>query len=410
MVAHPRADIAPAHDHGAPPPVASHVRWLLGLVLAPFVAVGLAGLIALWPPGQAGPRIDSQPRVDGTVVEVRGPPCPNGAGAQPCPAASVRLTAGDRAGTVVTAAVPEGPHAPRLAPGDRVVLLFAQAAPEGMQYEVVDFQRGLPLAVLAGAFALAVVALGRMRGLAALAGLVVTFAILLLFVLPAILAGSNPLLVAIVGSAVIMLVALYLTHGISARTTVAVIGTLASLVLTGLLAALAIRTSRFTGLATEEAAALGSFVAGVDLRGLLLAGVIIGSLGVLDDVTVTQATAVWEIRRADPTLRAPGLYRAAMRIGRAHVASTVNTLVLAYAGASLPLLLLFSASSQSANGVLTSEYVAQEVVRSLAGGLGLIAAVPVTTALAALVATRDAPRRRSRGARRAHRARRARHS
>jgi len=407
MVAHPRGDIAPAHDHGAPAPVARHVRWLLGLVLAPFVALALAGLIALWPAGQAGPRVDSQPRVDGTVAEVRGPPCPGGAGAQPCPAASVRLTSGDRAGAVVTATVPEGPHAPRLAPGDRVILLFAEAAPEEMQYEVVDFQRGLPLALLAAAFAVAVVALGRIRGLAALAGLVVTFAALLLFVLPAILAGSSPLLVAIVGSAVIMLVALYLTHGISARTTVAVIGTLASLVLTGLLAAFAIQASRLTGLATEEAAALGSFVAGVDLRGLLLAGVIIGSLGVLDDVTVTQASAVWELRRADPALGARGLYRAGMRIGRAHVASTVNTLVLAYAGASLPLLLLFSASPLSATSVLTSEYVAQEVVRSLAGALGLIAAVPITTALAALIATQYAPRRR---AQRAHRARRARHS
>jgi uncharacterized membrane protein len=420
MVAHPQGrhmpgELAHGHDHGhghnhdhSAPPATSRVRWLLGLTLAPLVLGTLVGIVALWPSSQdARPRVDSPPRVAGTVLAVDGPPCPVGQpDSPPCPAATVRLTAGDRAGAVVTASVPEGAHAPTLRPGDRVVLLVAPGAPADLQYEVVDFQRGAPLALLAAAFAVAVVALGRLRGIAALAGLAVTFAVLLLFVLPAILAGSSPLPVAIVGSAAIMLVALYLTHGVSARTTVAVIGTLASLVLTGLLAAAAIRASQFTGLGTEEAATLGAFVADVDLRGLLLAGVIIGSLGVLDDVTVTQASAVWELRRADPSRGARGLYQAGMRIGRAHVASTVNTLVLAYAGASLPLLLLFSASPLPITTVLTSEFVAQEVVRSLAGALGLIAAVPVTTALAALVAIEDRPRgragRRNRGSRASH--------
>jgi uncharacterized membrane protein len=412
MVAHPRGRHAPgapahghsvpAHDHDRPPqPATRRVRWLLGLALAPLVVGALVGIVALWPPSEAArPSVDSQPRVAGTVLVVRDQPCGAGEshGGQPCPAATVRLDEGDRAGAVVTASVPEGAHAPTLGPGDRVVLLFAPGAPADLQYEVVDFQRGRPLALLAAAFAVAVVALGRLRGIAALAGLAVTFAVLMLFVLPAILAGGSPLPVAIVGAAAIMLVALYLTHGLSARTTVAVIGTLASLVLTGLLAAAAIQTSRFTGLGTEEAATLGAVVANVDLRGLLLAGVIIGSLGVLDDVTVTQASAVWELRHADPSLGARGLYQASMRIGRAHVASTVNTLVLAYAGASLPLLLLFSASALPAQTVLTSEFVAQEVVRSLAGALGLIAAVPVTTALAALVATQGRPRARARRA------------
>jgi uncharacterized membrane protein len=434
IVAHPGVAIAPTHDHShahpaheahhAPPPASRQVRWLVGLVLAPFVAATLAGLILLWPAEPASAPAAGQPRVDGTVLEVRGPPCPppaheadgadraDEAGPQDCPGASVRLNSGERAGAVATAAVPEGAQAPQFRPGDRVVLSFAPAAPDELQYEIVDFQRGRPLALLAAGFAVAVVLFGRMRGLAALIGLGVTFAVLLLFVLPAMLAGASPLLVAIVGAAAMMLVALYLTHGVSARTTVAVIGTLTSLVLTGLLAALAIGASRLTGLGSEEAAALGSLVAGVDLRGLLLAGVIIGSLGVLDDVTVTQAEAIWALRAADPALGARRLYRAGIRIGRAHVASTVNTLVLAYAGASLPLLLLFSASAQSASSVVTSEFVAQEVVRSLAGALGLIAAVPLTTGLAAAVAVRDSahqarpPARRSRGGRGPRRARR----
>jgi uncharacterized membrane protein len=391
------ATMSTGHDHDAPSqPAPAHVRWLLGLILGPLLIGTLVGLVLLWPTKPSPVQTTSPPRVAGTVLDVREPPCDGGAKAQGCPSATVRLTSGDRSGAIVTAAVPEGPHAPKLQAGDRVVLSFARAAPAELQYEVVDFQRQLSLVLLAAGFAVAVVVLGRLRGLAALAGLVVTFALLLIFVLPAILAGSSPLLVAIVGSAAIMLVALYLTHGVTARTTVAVVGTLVSLVLTGLLAAAAIEASRFTGLATEDAAVLGSVVAGVDLRGLLLAGVIIGSLGVLDDVTVTQASAVWELRQANAELGARGLYRAGLRIGRAHIASTVNTLVLAYAGASLPLLLLFSASSQSAGSVLTSEFVAQEVVRSLAGALGLIAAVPITTALAAVVATPDRSRRRDR--------------
>lgn len=215
------------------------------------------------------------------------------------------------------------------------------------------------------------------------------------FVVPAVLAGESPLLVAIVGSAAIMLVALYLSHGLSSRTTVAVLGTTASLGLIGVLAYVVVVASRFSGLGTEETSALSGLASGIDLRGLLLAGIIIGSLGVLDDVTVTQTSAVWEIARANPSLPARAIYRAGNRIGRDHVASTVNTLVLAYAGASLPLLLLFTLSSAETSNVLTSELIAQEVVRALVGGIGIVAAVPMTTALATMVATSDRYRSRS---------------
>ena len=228
-----------------------------------------------------------------------------------------------------------------------------------------------------------------MAGLAALGALVVGFAVLLLFVLPAILDGRSPLAVAVVGSRVIMFAVLYLTHGLSARTSTAVLGTLVSLALIGALGAGFTAAARLTGLDDQATALVASLGSGVDARGLLLAGMIIGALGVLDDVTVTQTSAVWELRRANPLLGARALFRSAMRIGRDHVASAVNTLVLAYAGASLPLLLLFSLSGRSLGEVATSQDVATEIVRTLVGSIGLVASVPVTTAVAALVASRE---------------------
>ncbi len=210
--------------------------------------------------------------------------------------------------------------------------------------------------------------------------------------LPALLEGRDPLQVAIVGSAAIMFVALYLSHGVSVRTTVALFGTLVSLGLTGALAALFVAVGSFSGLVSEEAIFLSASSAEIDLRGLLLAGILIGALGVLDDVTVTQTSAVFELHAANPRLGRARLAAGAMRIGRDHIASTVNTLVLAYAGASLPLLLLFVLAAQPVTDTLTNEVVAQEVVRALVGGLGIVASVPLTTALAVLVASRAKPR------------------
>jgi uncharacterized membrane protein len=213
---------------------------------------------------------------------------------------------------------------------------------------------------------------------------VVSFAALLFFIIPAILGGESPLLVAIVGSAAIMFAVLYLTHGVNVHTSVAVLGTLASLVVTGVLGAAFTASTQLTGFGTEEAFFLSVMGTNVDMRGLLLAGIIIGALGVLDDVTVTQASTVAEL--APTATSRLELYRAATRIGRAHVASAVNTIVLAYAGASLPLLLLLTAAGQDVSDLLTSEFLAQEIVRSAVGTIGLVAAVPITTALATLVA------------------------
>jgi uncharacterized membrane protein len=230
-----------------------------------------------------------------------------------------------------------------------------------------------------------ILAFGRWRGVSSLAGLAVSFAILLLFVIPAILAGSSPLLVAVVGSSAIMFAALYLTHGVNVHTSVAVAGTLVSLVLTGVLGVVFTSLMNLTGLASDDSSYLSYTQGAIDLRGLLLAGIVIGALGVLDDVTVTQAVTVAEMSAGGRISRWE-LYRAAARVGRAHVASAVNTIVLAYAGASLPLLLVIAAGSQPISELLTSEFLAQEILRSAVGTIGLVASVPITTALAVLVA------------------------
>jgi uncharacterized membrane protein len=257
--------------------------------------------------------------------------------------------------------------------------------PEDLRYTFADFQRSRPLLLLAALFVGAVVALGRWNGFRALGGLVLSLIVLVKFVLPSILDGNNAIAVSLVGASLVMLAALYLAHGFNDRTTTAVVGTMFSLALTGLLAFVFVRFSRITGLADEDARILQLAADQVSLEGLVLGGIIIGTLGVLDDVTVTQVSAVWELHQANPTLGVRGLYRAALRIGRDHIASTVNTLVLAYAGASLPLLILFVEVQRGLGDVLTGETVATEVVRTLVGSIGLVASVPITTILAAVV-------------------------
>jgi uncharacterized membrane protein len=169
-------------------------------------------------------------------------------------------------------------------------------------------------------------------------------------------------------------------------TTVALLSTLAALALTVGLATLFTNLAHFTGTSNEDALLVGLGTSAIDLKGLLLAGMVLGALGALDDVTVTQASAVGELRAADPTLTRRQLYRSGLRIGRDHIASTVNTLALAYAGASLPLLILFTLSGQSLGSVANGEIVAVEIVSTMVGSIGLVAAVPIATWIAALVA------------------------
>lgn len=369
------------HHHRRAPADGSRLhRTAALLVVAPLALLTVVALAWLWPPSSAVERGEgAAPELTGQVTEVLPEPCPDGTpeDVERCGQVEVALDDGDE----VTAPLPGGLGAPDVEVGQDVVLIRSET-PDGASYAVVDHQRETGLWLLALAFVLALVAFGRWRGVAALAGLAATFGILAVFVIPAILAGSPPLLVAVVGSSAVVLVVLYLTHGFALTTTMAVLGTLTSLALTGVLAAVAVGALHLTGVTDDLSASVGTSQ-GIDVRGLLLAGIVIGSLGVLDDVTVSQAATVAEISRADPSSGFRGLFRAGSRVGRAHVASVVNTIVLAYAGASLPLLVLMVADNGSLTAVVPSQVVAQEIVRSAVATIGLVAAVPVTTALTA---------------------------
>lgn len=389
------------HPHGPPSEikVAPSTQRLLMLALAPFAIATAVGLVLLWPSGKAPDLERGIPaeEFEATVTEVTPRDCPGIPGQEnfKCSAVTVRLDEGDDAGDTFTLDYSAGPRTRSIGVGDEVIVGRAGEVPEQTapgvpappEYFLLDFDRRLPLLALAIAFSIVVIALSRLRGFAALAGLVVSLLVLVKFVLPAILDGSDPLLVALVGGATIMFLALYLAHGLNAATTTAVLGTLASLLLTGVLALFFVNVAIFTGAGSEEAAFLQIQQQQVNLQGLLLASIIIGTLGVLDDVTVTQASAVWELQRANPDYGMRNLYRAGLRIGRDHIASTVNTLVLAYAGASLPLLIIFSVSDRGLGQILNTETVAEEIVRTLVGSIGLVASVPITTGLAAMVVT-----------------------
>ncbi|MFH8981430.1 YibE/F family protein [Streptomyces varsoviensis] len=406
-----------AHGHGPAAPVSGRLRRVIAAVLIPFAVAVVTALVVLWPGGapphqHSGLGFDQQTE-SGRVVKVEEVSCadvgaqpqrsvPGGDGQPPsggaagnapapggkCEKTTLEVTSGKDKGRPFTEIVQ--PSASRhYSVGQKVVLSYAPKAPKDLQYSVADVDRTLPMALLGAVFAIAVVVVGRLRGLFALVALAISFGVLTLFILPAILQGSDPLLVAVVGGSAIMLIALYLCHGPTARTSVAVLGTLMSLLVIGVLGAVFIEWARLTGDTDDQTGLVHGLYPHIEIRGLLLAGVIIGSLGVLDDVTVTQTSAVWELKEADPGASWRKLYGAGMRIGRDHIASVVNTLVLAYAGASLPLLLLFSIADSGVRAVATSEIVAEEIVRTLVGSIGLVASVPVTTALAALVVSAD---------------------
>lgn len=278
----------------------------------------------------------------------------------------------------------------RIRAGDDIYVTVVETEAGRLLFDFYDFQRDDSMLILLALFCGAVIALGRWRGLGALAGLAVSLLVIIVFTLPAILDGSNAVIVAVVSASVIAFLALFLAHGIEVPTAVALLSTLASLSLTALLAWAFVGFTHLTGLTDDSSLLLAGLRSGIDPRGIVLAGIVIGALGVLDDVTVTQVSAVWQLKAVQPDLTTAGLFRPAMRIGRDHISSTVNTLFLAYAGTSLPLLLLFTEAGQGFGSVITREIVAVEVVRTLVGSIGLVASVPISTGLAAL-AVRSEP-------------------
>lgn len=395
------------------------------LALVPAILGSLITVVVLWPDGRGGPDPRLQP---GTVIEERetgvvrataGGVCPGAPedrlpdGTIPdtalCATATVEVLTGQDQGTVLDVPIPPQVYRSGVAEGTRITLgrypggeaggdpgggAAAGVAPSGQVYAWVDFARTLPLSVLALAFAVLVVAIGRLRGLGALAGLALGYATIAFYLLPALREQSNAVAVALSSAILIMTVLLYLAHGFSARTTAALLGTVLGVVMAAGLATWASRAARLNGLTDEESYVLSSLTGIDDLSGIILAGIIIAGLGVLNDVTITQVSAVWEVHEAAPDRSFGELFRSGMRIGRDHLASTVYTIAFAYAGAALPTLLLIDLYGRPFDQVVTTGQIAEEVVRTAVGSIGLILAIPVTTAIAAAAVARSGALRR----------------
>ena len=381
------------HDHSHDLTTAPAVARLLRLAVLAVVVLAAVGL-AVWRPsgGLAIPEAfagqgerDTATVPGDAEVQCAGPDV----GGTPliCEEVLLDITSGPNEGATGRFETYPQVGSPDFDEGDRLVVNEYDVGDGTFAYTFADYQRSRPLVALVVIFVVAVVALGRIQGLRALLGLAASGVVLFAYTFPALLDGHSPLGVALVSSVIIALAALYLSHGVNDTTTVALLGTLGALALTGALGAVFTAAAQITGLASEDQIFLLVAAEGVDVRGLVLAGIILGSLGVLDDVTVTQVSAVARLREANPAYGIRDLYSSGVRIGRDHIASVVNTLVLAYAGAALPLLLFYSSVGIGFSESVTSELVAVEVIRTLVGSIGLVAAVPITTALAAVVVT-----------------------
>ncbi|MEZ5210703.1 YibE/F family protein [Gordonia sp. PP30] len=423
------------HVH-ATGPVENLARYSRPAVVGLLVLAALAtviGAILLWPSHAERPlpipfqAADGGPirTVDATVISQSRADCGTltpgtattaypaiAATGGPCIASVTRLTSGAQQGQYVvlsiatnrtqTDDVPGQPSTKGLDPNapmagqpdlhlDDHLRLSVITDPSGtLRYAFYDYQRGTPLIWWALAFVVAVVAVATWRGLRAVIGLVFAFGVLGYFTLPSILDGHSVVGVALVSSAAILFPVLYLAHGVNMRTSSALLGTVVSLILAAGLSQAAVTSLSLTGLSGESTRTLQLYQGSLSLSGLLLAGFVIGTLGVLNDVTITQASTTFELAAAAGQSRL-GAFRGAMRVGRDHIASTVYTLVFAYAGSALPLLLLFSVAGQPFSSLLTGEEVAIELARTFVGGIALALSVPFTTAIAAALIAPPSP-------------------
>jgi uncharacterized membrane protein len=274
---------------------------------------------------------------------------------------------------------------------DQLILLKNENSIGETVFIVTDRIRSNSLIFLFLLYALAIIGLAKFKGFKSLIGLFLSFLVVIKFIVPQILAGGNPLLISIIGSVGIVSVTLYLIYGVKKQTTVSLVSTLLSLFLTGILAVLATKLTKLTGLGSEEAMFLQISQQSIaSMKGLLLGGIMIGALGVIDDITITQSAIVFELKKANPKLSVKQLYKRGLRVGQDHIASMTNTLVLAYTGASLPLFLLFYSNQMIPSWVvMNSEIIVEELVSTLIGSLGLVASVPIATYLAALVVSKQ---------------------
>jgi uncharacterized membrane protein len=374
------------HTHSAQRPPLSLV------ILAVLLLIGLGILGRLVAPQVQAPIDPSQETVEARVIEVVEEGMVNQGGVQqPYQTLRLEILTGQRAGRAVTVDYGTqtfGSSVVLYRPDDQVQVMRVARADGGDIYFITEPNRWGPLLTLLLLFVVTIIAVSRWKGVRSLVGLGVSLYVITQFILPLILAGYPPMLVSILGAFALLSVTQYLIYGWSMKTHAAVLGILISLIITGVLAVVFVDATRLTGFGSEEVGFLQTAGIPIDPRGLLLAGILIGALGVLDDVTISQASSVFELSSANPVFGVRELYRRAMNIGQDHIASTVNTLVLAYVGASLPLLLLFAIYPQPFGQIVNREFVTEEVVRTLVGSLGLVLAVPITTLLAGLLTGR----------------------
>ena len=385
-----RADhSAPEFEVGRTPRVA---------LLSALAAVGVAtlvGLLLLWPDGTQADELQGSLAFAGegvtfpeAVVQDVEPECSDPA--QPDPAAEcgrihATVDEGPDRGTDVVVDVPPQVSGSGLGEGDRIELVqHPELSVDEGRFTYFGTDRSAPLWTLLIAFVVVVLAVARFRGLMALLGLGFASVVVFVFALPALLTGGPGIAVALVAATAIMYVVLYTTHGFSIRTSTALAGTLAGLGITAAVGWWAVRSTHLSGISGEEGGVLTTYAPDVSFQGLLTAAVIIAGLGILNDVTITQSSAVWELRAASPTMSRTEIFTSGMRIGRDHIASTIYTIVFAYAGTALALMLVLQLYDRPILDLLGTEEISQEIVRSLVSSIGLVLAVPLTTAIAAL--------------------------
>jgi uncharacterized membrane protein len=402
--------------HPGPTPRALAARkkanWILAAVLVPLTLLTIAAMVLLWPSGSKdGIKLASPyaaaPGVTfdtGKIQRVVVAGCMDGAAQPGAPAESGQgsgagqgsqctfaYTEPDKGGNPVKVVInPDVAKSHGVKVGDNIRYLNLSkaqgAAAQGTPaYVFVDFVRTLPIILLAVLYAVVVIAVARWRGLRALIGLAGAYAVLVSFILPGLVEGKPPLLLALVGSTVIMIGVLYFAHGFTARTSTALLGTMFGLGITAALAAWATDAANLAGVGNHDAATLANVSDHISISGIILCGLIISGLGVLNDVTITQSSAVWELWELAPGTSARQLFTSAMRIGRDHIASTVYTIAFAYAGAALPILIIVMLYERPLGDALTSAELSEEVIRTLVGSIGLVLAIPVTTLIAVLV-------------------------
>ena len=374
-----------AHSHSGrlnlEPKDRRRVQIILSASVVPIAVATLIGLLLLWPRGETpvGSVQLTDTGVEMAIGEV----------------SSIAET--DELGQTMVTMVVDGVEVPVHVPfdiidngldvGDRIEAMFNPTALEtGTPYIFVDFVRDVPLGALLALYVIVVLLVARVKGLAALFGLAASLAVVGAFMLPSLMVGKEPLLVVIVGASAMMFASIYLAHGISIRTTTAVLGTLGGLVITGVLAAWSVGANNLTGTLSDDAIALYGQLGYLKMSDILLTGIVLAGLGALNDVTITQVSTVWELHSANPQASRRRIFSQGMVIGRDHIASTVYTLAFAYVGTSLPLLMSAALVDRGFLDLMTVGQIAEEVVRTLVASIGLVLAIPMTTAIATLLA------------------------